>query len=575
MTMNVSAEEAAQATLTAIRRCIDDRRSFLLEAGAGAGKTYSLVKALQYLVEQQGSDLLRRGQKVACITYTNVASAQIRSRTDDHPAILSSTIHSFCWGLIRDFQPFLRAKLPELPHWDTWLQETGGIQERRIDYDMGHPSASGDKILLGHQDVLSLTASLMEQAKFRQRWVSRYPVLFIDEYQDTDAGFVEALKTYFLDGQHGPLIGCFGDHWQQIYDTGSGKIAHERLEVIEKHVNFRSASAIVSILNQMRPELIQVAAHDFGEGSAVVYHTNGWEGHRLTGSAWKGDLPDDVAHDVLERLKMQLVAKGWDFTRHKSKILMLTHKVLANEQGYSNIARVFGKPELYVKKEDRLIAFLINAVEPACIAYENRRFGELFDIVGGGRPILHSYADKMAWAKDMNNLLELRSVGLIGDVLDLLMRTSRIPMTDALAQELSLCQEPTSESERCQKLRDIRCIPYREVSALFQFVTEMTPFATQHGVKGDEFENVLVVCGRGWPQYNFGEYLRWTDADVPQNKRDFFERNRNLFYVACSRPVKRLALLFTQELSEEAMATLSRWFGESIYPIEFSGARVR
>ena len=36
--------------------------------------------------------------------------------------------------------------------------------------------------------------------------------------------------------------------------------------------------------------------------------------------------------------------------------------------------------------------------------------------------------------------------------------------------------------------------------------------------------------------------------------------DRNLFYVACSRPQKRLAILFTQLLSPGAMATLENWF---------------
>jgi superfamily I DNA/RNA helicase len=46
------------------------------------------------------------------------------------------------------------------------------------------------------------------------------------------------------------------------------------------------------------------------------------------------------------------------------------------------------------------------------------------------------------------------------------------------------------------------------------------------------------------------------------NKQDSFERNRNLFYVACSRPKKNLTLLFTQELSGYALATLEGWFGD-------------
>jgi DNA helicase-2/ATP-dependent DNA helicase PcrA len=38
-------------------------------------------------------------------------------------------------------------------------------------------------------------------------------------------------------------------------------------------------------------------------------------------------------------------------------------------------------------------------------------------------------------------------------------------------------------------------------------LNEPTPFATKHGVKGEEYENVIVVVGRGWNQYNFSDFL--------------------------------------------------------------------
>src|SRR5208283_5462960 len=111
--------------LARVYACIDQRRSFLLEAGAGAGKTYSLIQALRYLIEQQGSKLLRQHQHVACITFTNVAVEEIQSRTDRHQAVLSSTIHAFCWSMIKDFQPCLRNELPSLNRWPEKLAEAG------------------------------------------------------------------------------------------------------------------------------------------------------------------------------------------------------------------------------------------------------------------------------------------------------------------------------------------------------------------------------------------------------------------------------------------------------------------
>ena len=114
------------------------------------------------------------------------------------------------------------------------------------------------------------------------------------------------------------------------------------------------------------------------------------------------------------------------------------------------------------------------------------------------------------------------------------------------------------------ELRDLRAVLYQEIVALSHYLSGHSPFETKHGVKGAEFENVLVVVGRGWNQYNFNEMLELAadDARIPANKQAAFERNRNLFYVTCSRPKRRLAVLFTQELSDAAMQTTRNWFGD-------------
>ena len=55
--------------------------------------------------------------------------------------------------------------------------------------------------------------------------------------------------------------------------------------------------------------------------------------------------------------------------------------------------------------------------------------------------------------------------------------------------------------------------------------------------------------------------LEWIDPGPPENKAAFFESNRNLFYVACSRPKRKLAVLFTQVLSAAALEKVSELFG--------------
>lgn len=561
-----AAEQAAEDTFARVIKCIDERKDFILEAGAGAGKTYSLIGALRYLIEQQGSEFLRRHQQVACITYTNVARDEIESRTDGHPAVCSSTIHAFCWSLIRGFQQDLRNELPGIGKWAERLDGVGGAGTRVVDYDLGYPSVDDDSILLHHNDVLALTVALMNKPKFRRLLADRYPVLFIDEYQDTDEGFAGALKERFLGSDEGPLIGFFGDHWQKIYGDGCGKIEHPSLETIDKHSNFRSVGVIVDVLNQMRPELPQHSSDEDGDGFVAVRHTNGWSGKRQTGAHWNGDLPSDVAHEYLQRLMAELRDAGWDFSPEKTKVLMLTHNVLAEEQGYRQLAGVFSRNESFIKKEDKHIAFFADVLEPACAAYSERKFGEMFSYLGGRRPAIHSKAEKAHWVSDMDELLALRETGTVGEVIDHLRKTGRPRLPEALERKETDLLELLGDAEAekpswATRLENLRPIPYSQVIALANFINGHTPFSTKHGVKGAEFENVLVVVGRGWSQYNFAQMLEWFGAGTPADKVEAFERSRNLFYVVCSRPMKRLMLLFTQELSDGALTTLQAWFG--------------
>jgi len=560
------AEIAAQRALTEMYECIWTQQNFRMEAGAGAGKTYSLDKALRLIIDEQGSSLQRNCQQVACITYTKVAIDEIIERTDGHPAVHVSTIHSFCWGIINGFQPFLRAKVSEIDDWVEKLGEAGGVGTRRVDYDLGYRRVNDTHLFLHHDDVLTLAVALMEQKKFRHILSTRFPILFIDEYQDTNAGFANSILHHFIAPSVGPLIGLFGDSWQKIYDGGSGLIEHKNLRYIGKEANFRSVKNIVNVLNSMRPDLPQKVENHEATGSVAVYHSNAWVGQRRSENHWKGDLPAEDAHRFLEGLRQQLSDEGWDFGPNKTKILMLTHNVLAKEQNYSQIVGAYCYKESFIKKEDPHIKFLVDTVEPACEAFNNGCYGEMFATIGTSSDCIRSHKDKRIWAKDMRELIESRENGTIGEVLDILKKTRHPRLPDKVQRiETELASASPGEIKKSRPLNQIsklREIPYRELIALALFLNDHTPFSTKHGVKGAEFENVLVVLGRGWNHYNWNQFLEWFPNLFPANKAESYERNRNLFYVTCSRPKKRLALLFTQELSEAALVTLRFWFGE-------------
>jgi DNA helicase-2/ATP-dependent DNA helicase PcrA len=98
-------------------KCLDAHQSFALIAGAGSGKTRSLVDALARIREREGHQLRQNGQRVACITYTKRAVEVIKTRLGFDELYLVSTLHSFLWGQIGRFQSDIREaiRLDRLP----------------------------------------------------------------------------------------------------------------------------------------------------------------------------------------------------------------------------------------------------------------------------------------------------------------------------------------------------------------------------------------------------------------------------------------------------------------------------
>ena len=318
----------------------------------------------------------------------------------------------------------------------------------------------------------------------------------------------------------------------------------------------------------MRPSLPQQVTQPDATGFVKIFHTNSFNVTRLTGGHWGGDLPADVAHSALERVRAQLTSFAWDFNSDTTKILMLTHNVLATEQGYRNLTDVFNNSEAYIKREDSLMEFFVDYLEPICDAFVAKKYGEMFSLLGGRDQLIRSHAEKVKWSRDMDILVRTRLNGSVGDVLDFLKISHKPRLTESIERRQQLLSRQVTdlseeENEQLTKLLALRGVQYKEVIALRNFILEKTPFATKHGVKGLQFENVLVVVGRGWNRYNFGQFLEWARPNsCPADKREFFERNRNLFYVCCSRAKKRLAILFTQKLSNDAVSTLAEWFGQ-------------
>ena len=97
-------KQVEDAIFTEIASCIDDSRNFVFDAGAGSGKTYSLVQSLKYILSKYASKLKIHNQLIRCITYTNIAAKEIKERLGNTELVKVSTIHDFLWDEIEIYQ---------------------------------------------------------------------------------------------------------------------------------------------------------------------------------------------------------------------------------------------------------------------------------------------------------------------------------------------------------------------------------------------------------------------------------------------------------------------------------------
>ncbi|WP_035352984.1 UvrD-helicase domain-containing protein [Edaphobacter aggregans] len=561
----VKAARKAQARLAL---CLAEGRHFRLEAGAGAGKTYSLVEALKTIITEKGAALMHAGQQVACITYTEVARKEIANDIEEHPAILVNTIHGFAWAFISKFQKTLRELVANHVSRREAVEAAGGMHEQNVEYSYGFFGIDEKRITLHHDDVPRFFAEMLANEKFQRIFKSSYPILFIDEYQDTDPHVMNAFTEHFFKPAKGPVVGLFGDHWQTIYRRDYLLVDYPNVEGIDKGSNFRSVKPIVDVLNLLRPELKQEVDDEETTGEARFFHCNAFTGQREDSTHAKQELPREALAQSTERVKDQLKEDGWDFDPQRTKILMLTHSAIAAERGYPNLAKIFDSNEAFAKKEDATIAFLADMVEPVCVAYAAGNYGTMFNQIGG-IPTIRKSADKAAWRADMDALLALRESGTIGQVIDYLKSTKRPRLRDRVAEresEIARLGDEATEDEpnSLKRHRKLRSVQYSELVELVDFVNGFTPFATQHSVKGAQFENVLVILSGGWNQYNWPRFLDYnTTGNIPAKDEAGYYRARNLLYVAVSRPQRRLAVLATQALSRNALATATRLFGQT------------
>ena len=346
-----------------VHKCLEEHRSFAMIAGAGSGKTSSLVDALGRVRDREGKGLKRQGQRIACITFTKRAVEVIKARLGFDDLYLVSTLHSFLWGQISRFHEDIRGVLHEsrIPALIAKAKEddNGGMSKKAhkarakierltkeltditsveiFEYADTNFSDYG-KGQIGHDDVIEIATYLFaNNVTFRRITGLRFPYIFVDEAQDTFEGIVAGLNLVGA-GVGLPVIGYFGDPWQQIYDRSAGDFAPpEGGEVITKTENFRCSKSVIRLLNAYRVDVEQYAAgeNQTCEGSVEFVLV-------------KAEEPTEprkrYSEEQVERalVRMDAAIAGWGWTGRDDVVkLFLARQMIARRLGFADLNRLF------------------------------------------------------------------------------------------------------------------------------------------------------------------------------------------------------------------------------------------
>lgn len=281
---------AETGALSRCKACIDEKRSFLLQGGAGSGKTESLKELLLYIKNKKPK------ASVVCITHTNAAVDEIVGRVGEDYVV--STIHSFLYNLIRIYRKNIWEVIPtlfQLEHIPTDCEEYEvykalyGQYKRKL-YDRlkeespdvvpkktyGQDPATHNQELnlkiaelnqaiarmldemdlpdrfynetqfdsfrdasFGHDGLLTVFHEIFHRFPlFRKILRDKYDYIFIDEYQDTNADILRDLLDLSEEG--GLQSACSETicnpstmgaliHWMRTSARGNWSISRRRI----------------------------------------------------------------------------------------------------------------------------------------------------------------------------------------------------------------------------------------------------------------------------------------------------------------------------------------------------------
>jgi DNA helicase-2/ATP-dependent DNA helicase PcrA len=578
-----------------IQECMSLSRpkSFFLYAGAGSGKTYSLVKAVSDLKTRERTRLTFEGRQIAIITYTNAACEEIARRLEYDPLVIVSTIHAFAWRMIQgfndDIREWLRVKLAadivdlndklgrarsenktaraNRASRDSKIRRIAALDET-TNFTYSPTGDNRGRQALNHSEVIQMAAAFIQQRPLLDVMVDLHPVILIDESQDTNGALMDAFLMAQALIPDRFCLGLLGDTMQRIYNDGK-----ERLEeaipadwvIPEKTINRRCPRRVVDLINAIRrgaDDHQQIPKPGAIQGTV-----------RLFCSHQVADRDFRLEAEIALRMSEITGDEQWAAGAKGRKTLILEHKMASRRMGFEGVfTPLYAAEHIRTGLLDGTLSVLRLFFENIMPILDAGKIGE-FELMEAVR--LRSPLLDPKHMKDVpDQLALLESVGaatsalfdlfenndpLITDVLQTLIDTALLELPERLlaAQALGVTSDevPDTADPETLEIHAYRVLlgrPFSEMAAFADYTQGLSPFDTHQGVKGLEFPRVMVILNdeeAGGFLFSYEKLLGVkppSDSDRKnqlEGKDDSLARTRRLLYVTCSRAEKSLAII--------------------------------
>ena len=380
-------EKTIEPEVEMVFEAIKEDKNFILEGGAGSGKTFSLISIIEKISRDEPD------KSIVCITYTNNAVAEIRERIANDK-LKVSTIHEFIWSIIKQFQNEIKQCLIDLINDDeqkefirpldypseSQLTDTY-FENIRVDYDERYSmSIIDNRVQISHDHILLVAEKMFSTyPKLCDILIDIADYIFVDEYQDTSTLVVKILLEYIQNRTKKNIVGFFGDSMQAIYDSGVGDLSSYNLIKIAKAQNRRNPKKVIDLANKFRDDgLVQTPSSD----DTAPNMDNG--------SIIPGIVKFIYGNDInqLEILRGSQLYRKLEFNApSKTKELRLTHKLNAEMAGFSKLFELYNT-DLFVK----LITGIKKKINENKIVDNGKSFKDLVEeaqiVVRRGGPLI-------------------------------------------------------------------------------------------------------------------------------------------------------------------------------------------